>query len=169
MTTGDVKQLRRRHGTRGFLQARAALQGQRLVAQQHLDDNVASIASVKRVLCDQVAAFRDDLVGILHDLELLVAVVLMQPHALADDFEDIDDTEWPVALVRAQLAMIGMIDRNQRIDTRVARRLELVELQLALERGKYADIDALQADRRLLQVDEFNAGDRPQGFQRRLP
>jgi hypothetical protein len=50
-----------------------------LVAQQYLDDNVASIAGVKRVLCDQVAAFRDDLVGILHDLELLVAIVLMQP------------------------------------------------------------------------------------------
>ena len=68
----------------------------------------------------QVSAFRDDLVGILRDLELLVAVVLMQPHALADDFEDIDDTEWPVALVRAKLAMIRMINRNQRIDTRIA-------------------------------------------------
>jgi hypothetical protein len=50
---------------------------------------------------DQIAAFRDDLVGILHDLELLVAVLPMQSHALADHFEDVDDAERPVALVRA--------------------------------------------------------------------
>src|SRR5258708_40067518 len=110
------------------------------------------------MLCDQIAAFRDDLVGILHELELFVAILPLQSHALADHFEDVYDTERPVAFVRAQLAMIGMIDRNQGIDAGVARRLELVKLQLALERGQYADIDALQADRRLLEVDGFNTG-----------
>ena len=59
------------------------------------------------MLCDQVAAISDNLVGILHDLQLLVAIVPMQPHAFADDFEDIDDPERPISLMRAQLAMIA--------------------------------------------------------------
>src|SRR5215207_7289641 len=116
------------------------------------------------MLRDQVAAFEHDLVSILYNLELLVTILLMEPHTLADHFEHVNYMEWPVAFVSAQFAMIGMIDRNQCIDARVARRLEFVKLQLAFERGKHADIDALQADCRLLQVDEFNAGDCPQDF-----
>jgi hypothetical protein len=49
--------------------------------------------------------------------------------------------------------MIGMIDGDQRIDSGIRRRLKLVPLQLALERGQDAEIVALQADRRLLQID----------------
>ncbi len=60
--------------------------------------------------------------------------------------------------------MIGMIDRNQGIDARVACCLELVKLQLALERREHADTGALEADCRLLQVDELNAGNCPQDF-----
>ena len=49
----------------------------------------------------------------------------MQPHAFANHFEHIDDAERPVALVRVQFAMIGMIETdNQRIDTCVARRFK---------------------------------------------
>src|SRR5262245_63981841 len=102
------------------------------------------------MLRDKVAAFGDDLIGISQDLELFETVILVQPHALADDFKDVDDTERPVALVRAQLAMIGMIDRDEGVDARVARGMKLVELQLAFEGGKHAEVDALQADRRLL-------------------
>ena len=65
------------------------------------------------MLRDQVAAFGHDLVSILHNLELLVTILLMEPHTLADHFEDVNYTEWPVAFVSAQFAMIGMIDRNQ--------------------------------------------------------
>src|SRR5260370_15628607 len=104
---------------------------------------------------DQIAAFGNDLVGILHELELLVTIVPVQLHALADDFEEVDNANRPVALMCAQLAMIGMIDCNQRIDARVARRLKLIELKLALERGKYAQIDALQSGRRSLQLDQL--------------
>ena len=53
------------------------------------------------MLLDQILAFGDNLVGILHQLELLVAVVAVQAHARADDFEHIDDAERPVAFVRA--------------------------------------------------------------------
>jgi hypothetical protein len=77
--TGDVKLLRRRHEPRALLRERAALQRKRLVAKQHLDHNVTSVAGIKRVLCDQVATVSDDLVSVLHDFELLVAIVLMQP------------------------------------------------------------------------------------------
>jgi hypothetical protein len=78
------------------------------------------------MLSDQVAAFGHDLVSILHNLELLVTILLMEPHTLADHFEDVNYTEWPVAFASAQFAMIGMIDRNQCINARVARRLEFV-------------------------------------------
>ena len=60
--------------------------------------------------------------------------------------------------------MIGMIDADQRVDAGISRRLKLVPLQLALERGQDAEIVALQADRRLLQIDELDAGDRLQDF-----
>jgi len=114
-----------------------------LVAEHRLNYDVASRFGVDRVLHNKVAAFGDDLVGILHDLELFEAVVLVQPNTLADDFEDVDDAERPVALVRAQLAMIGMIDRDESVDACVARGLKFIELQLALEGGKHAEIDAL--------------------------
>ena len=114
-----------------------------MVAEHRLDYDVASRFGVDRVLRDKVAAFGDDLIGILHDLELFEAVVLVQSHTLAYDFEDVDDAERPVALVRAQLAMIGMIDRDESVDACVARGLKFIELQLALEGGKHAEIDAL--------------------------
>ena len=41
---------------------------------------------------------------------------MMQPHAGPDDFQKIYDAERPIALVRAQFAMIGMIDRDQCVD-----------------------------------------------------
>src|SRR5882724_2080789 len=73
--------------------------GQRLVAEHGLDDDIAGLPGVERMPRDQIAAFGDDLVGILHDLELLVAVLPVQSHALADHFEDVDDAERPIALV----------------------------------------------------------------------
>src|SRR5215475_12998468 len=111
------------------------------------------------MLCDQVAAISDNLIGILHDLQLLVAIVPMQSHAFADHFQDIEDAERPIPLMRAQLAMIGMIDRNQGIDTGITCRLELPELQFALESRKNSDVDALQAYRRLLQINQFDTRD----------
>src|SRR5262249_30807653 len=129
---------------------RSALQGKGLVAEHRLDYDVASRFGVYRVLRDKVAAFGDDLIGILHDLELFEAVILVQPHALADDFEDVADTNRSIALVRGHLEMIRMIDREECVDARVARGMKLVELQFAFEGGKHAEIDALQADRRLL-------------------
>src|ERR1700687_279470 len=81
----DGRLLRRRHDPRALLRERAALQGQWLFAKQHLDHYVTRVAGIKRVLCDQVATVSDDLVGVLHDLELLVAIMLMQPHAFANN------------------------------------------------------------------------------------
>jgi hypothetical protein len=113
-------------------------QRKRLVAEQAGDDNAAGRPGIERMLCDQIRAVGDDLVGILHQLELLVAVLPVQPHALADDFKDVDDAKRPVALVRAQFAMVGMIDGDQRIDAGIRRGLKLAPLQLALEGGKHA-------------------------------
>ena len=59
-------------------------------------------------------------------------IVAPQPHAGADDLQHIHDLERPVALVRAQLAMVGMVDRDQRVDAGVARGFELLAMQLRL-------------------------------------
>ncbi|HET6839115.1 MAG TPA: hypothetical protein VFH41_05205, partial [Bradyrhizobium sp.] len=55
----------------------ATFQRKRLIAEHRLDDD-ASVAGVERVFVDEVAAFRDDPVGILHDLELLEAILRAQ-------------------------------------------------------------------------------------------
>src|SRR5262249_34716521 len=95
----------------------------RLLPEQHLDHGFAGRAEIERVRRDQVAAVSDDLVGILHDLELFVAVMAMQPHAFADDLKNVDDAERRSRLMRAKLAVIGMVDRNQRVDAGIARSL----------------------------------------------
>ena len=160
----DGRLLRRRYDPRALLRERAALQGQWLLAKQHLDHYVTRVAGIKRVLFDQVATVSDDLVGVLHDLELLAAIVPMRPHAFANHFKDIYDAERPVALVRTQLAMIGMIYRDQCINACIARRLKFQKLQFALELWEYADINALQPHRRLVQIDKFDTGDHLQDF-----
>ena len=55
-------------------------------------------------------------------------VVVVQAHAGADDVENIDDTERPVALVRAQLAMVDVIDRDQGINAGGLRRFQFGQL-----------------------------------------
>jgi hypothetical protein len=57
-----------------------------------------------------------------------------------------------------------MIDRSERVNVRIARRVKFVEAQLALERGKDAKVGALQVHRRLSWVDELDARDCPQDF-----
>src|SRR5947209_18691198 len=79
-----------------------------LVAQRGLDDHATGDVGVDAIVGDEIAAVGHDGVGVLHDLEPLVMVGLGDAHALADDLQHVDDAERPVALVRAQLAMIGM-------------------------------------------------------------
>jgi len=88
----------------------------------------------------------------------------MQPHTFANHFKDIYDAEWPVALVRAQFAMIGMMYRNQCINACIARCLKFQKLQFALKLWEYANIHALQPYRRLVQIDKFDTGDHRQDF-----
>src|SRR5690348_13664411 len=89
-----------------------AAQRQRLVRQHGLGDDAAGFLDIELVARDEIAAIRDDRVGVLHQLQALVNVVLVQPHALADDLENVEDTERPFALMRAKLAMVRVIDRN---------------------------------------------------------
>src|SRR6185437_10836018 len=78
-----------------------------------------------------------------------LANVPMQPHTFANRFKDIYDAKRPVALVRAQFAMIGMMYRNQGINACIVRRLKFPKLQFALELWEYANLHALQPHRRL--------------------
>ena len=123
-----------------------ALQWQRLVAQHPIDDHLARGVEIDAVALHQVGRVGDDRIDILLDLEILVMILLAEAHAFADDLENVDDLERPVAFVRAQLAVIGMIDRHQRVDPSGARGFELLQLQLKeLEAARSAGVDALVA------------------------
>jgi len=58
---------------------RVALQGKGPVAERRLENEGASRFGVYRVSHDNIAAFGDDLIGILHDLESFIAAILVQP------------------------------------------------------------------------------------------
>ena len=60
--------------------------------------------------------------------------------------------------------MVRVIDGDQRVDTCRARRLEFLALQLALVGGEHAEVDALQAHRWLLQIDQLHARNGLQEF-----
>jgi len=116
------------------------------------------------MLSNQVLAFGNNEVRILHELQLFEAVVLLKSHALTDQLQEIDDAKRPVAFVRTEFAMVGVVDRDQGVDAGATCRLELVALELAFITWEDAEVDALQADRRLLQVDELHAGNGMQDF-----
>src|SRR5712672_544736 len=86
-------------------------QGQRLLLEHRLD-RLARGLLVDMVMGEKVAGFRQDQVDVLQFLEPLELIVLAQSHALADELEHIDDTERKIALMRAQLAMIGVWTAN---------------------------------------------------------
>src|SRR5712692_10089974 len=111
---------------------------------------------------DLIAAVGDDRVNVLQHLEPLEPVVVVNAHAGADDLEHVHDPERIVALVRTELAVVGMVDRDQRVDPGALGRVELVLLQLAPVGRQGAEIVAHHADRGLLEVDELHARHRPQ-------
>src|SRR5271155_5982960 len=63
-------------------QSLSCLQRQGLVGEHSLDDDVARFGGIDRVMGEQVGAVGDDLIGVLHHLQFLVAVVALQSHAL---------------------------------------------------------------------------------------
>ena len=105
-------------------------QRQRLLVEHRLDRRPRG-RDVEAMLRDEILAVGGDRVDVLHQLEPLEAIIVMQPHARADDLQHIHDPERIVALVRAQLAVIGMIDRDPRVDAGALGGVELVFLQLA--------------------------------------
>ena len=116
-------------------------QGQRLLVEHRLDRRPCG-DGIELVLRDQVLAVGRDRLYVLQHLEPLEAIVVVKPHAVADDFQHVHNAERIVALVRAQLAMVGMVDRDQRVDAGALGGVELVFLQLATIGRKRAEIVA---------------------------
>src|SRR5215472_14903353 len=79
----------------------AALQGQRLICKHTVGDNHARGVEADAVPLDQIRGIGDDRIDVLPDLHSLVVIVLVQPDAGTDDFQDIEDSERPIAFVRA--------------------------------------------------------------------
>src|SRR5262249_53772040 len=83
----------------------AATQGQRLIFQHPLDDDLAGGLGIEAMLSHEIAAVRNDGVGILHHFEMLVRILAIDSHAFAHDVQEIDNAERPVAFVGAKFAM----------------------------------------------------------------
>src|SRR5580704_779223 len=96
----------------------AAPERQRLLGEHRLGDDRPRGGGIDPVLREQIAAIGHDGVGVLHDLQTLEMVRVADAHAGADDLQHVHDPERPVALVRAQLAMIRVIDRDDGVDLR---------------------------------------------------
>ena len=110
---------------------------------------------------DQVAAVGHDRIGILHHLEMLVPIITMKPHALANDLQHVDNAEGPLALMRAQFTMIGVIDGSEGVDFSGTGGFKLLALKLALVGVLCREGAALESDRRLSQVNQLKAGNCP--------
>ena len=79
----------------------AALEGQRLFGEHGFRHNLAGRLGVETVRGNEVAAIGNDRVGVLHDLQPLDLGGAREPHADADDLQNVDDAKRPVPLVRA--------------------------------------------------------------------
>jgi hypothetical protein len=121
-----------------------ALERQRSVAKHALQNHTARHVSINPVLRNEVRGIHHDGVGILHHLEMLVAVVLPEPHGVSDNLEHVDDAERPVAFVRAQFAVIGVINCDKGIDARRSCGFKLFELNLAFICGQRRARGALE-------------------------
>ena len=87
--------------------------------------------AVEAVAFHKVLAIGKDGVGVLHQLQPLEAVFVVQAHAQADDLVQIENLERKVALVGAELAVVGVVERDQRVDMGRFGGLELGFLQRA--------------------------------------
>ena len=104
-------------------------------------------------------------IDVLGQLQHLVVIGIGDAHAGADQLQDVEHLEGPVALMRAQLAVIDVIDRDQRVDAGVARRLKFRKLQLLFVLGQRPQCVAHQADRRLPEIDELDSRNGAKQFQ----
>ena len=109
---------------------RRAPQRRRLLIEHRLDRRPRRCA-VEAVALHQVLAIGEDGVGVLHQLQPLEAVFVVQAHAQADDLVQIENLERKVALVGAELAVVGVVERDQRVDMGRLGGLELGFLQRA--------------------------------------
>ena len=117
---------------------------------------------------DEVAAVRRDRINVLQHLEPLEMVFVVEPHAFAHDLQNVHDPKRIIALVRAQLAVVGVVHGDQRVYLRLLGGVKLVLLQLAAIRRQRAEIVAHQPDRRLAEIDQLDPGDRAQDVFGRL-
>jgi hypothetical protein len=76
-------------------------QRQWLLVEHRFNHDFSRKHRIDAVGREHVLAVGNDGISILHDLQPLEMVVVVQTHAGADNVENIDDLEWPIALVRA--------------------------------------------------------------------
>jgi GGDEF domain-containing protein len=110
---------------------RVAPQGQRLVFKHRRDSHTRCLLA-NAVMGEELAGIRNDEIDVLKKLQPLIVIRVAEAHAGANHFQEVENLKRPVALMGAQLAMIHVIDGDQRVDAGIARRLEFLELKLFL-------------------------------------
>src|SRR6185295_15916052 len=75
---------------------------------------------IEAMLCGEISAVSDNRVYVLHDLEALERILLMEANRLPNEFQYIDDPKRPVTLVRTEFAVIGVVNHDQGVHACVA-------------------------------------------------
>jgi hypothetical protein len=68
-----------------------------LLAEHGVGHHCPCNRQVKAMTGNRVSAIGDDRVSVLHDLQPLEMIGVMQAHALAEDLQNVDDSERPTA------------------------------------------------------------------------
>ena len=77
-----------------------AAQAQRLLAQKRFLDHRPCCLAINAIAGEHLLAVIKDEICILLHLQPLEMIATFQPHAGADDIQDVDDGEGPITLVR---------------------------------------------------------------------
>src|SRR5438876_1399869 len=112
-------------------------QRQRLFVEHGLDRRPRG-CRIEPVLRDEILAVSRDCLDVLQELQPLEIVVVMNPHAFADDLQHVHDAEWIIALVRAQLAVVGM--RSEEHTSELQSPVHLVCRLLLEKKNKHSDV-----------------------------
>ena len=84
------------------------------------------------------------------------------PIALADQLHEVEQLERDLRLKLDQLAVAAVEDRGERRHAGLGRGAELALAQLGLELRQHRKMARLRADDRHVELDHFEARDRPQ-------
>ena len=115
-------------------------------------------ASIPCCAISKLRGIPHDCVRILHDFQMLIAVLPPKPHALTYDLQNVENTKRPVPFVGTQFAVIGVADCYKCIHVSGTCGFQLFQLKFLFKPGSVASGAVLQSDGRHVELNNFNFG-----------